>query len=58
MTNDEGKSLETAQVISNEFGKFFTDIGPKIANSIPLSQNSYEYYLKRQRKPFQSEDVI
>ena len=42
---NEGKAFSNEGDIANGFNKFFVDIGPKLANSIPASEKHFSTYL-------------
>lgn len=48
---DNSEPVSSSDKIADEFCKYFTNIGPKLAESIHPSDKSFEAYLKSKRNP-------
>ena len=44
-TDDNGKVDDNPETIANNFNKFFANIGPALADKIPISHKHYSEYL-------------
>ena len=49
--------IQNPQGIAKEFNKFFTSVGPKLANKIPNTEKTFQYFLTSRNEKMQFEKL-